>query len=86
MKAFRSTFFTLYINFKRANAVDCWEPMPLKEEPPLHHLDGETPSFVKVGKVDWHKEVLVVLRRHTQSFRWVEIIIVAGVQAEPEGR
>ena len=58
------------INFKRAITVDCSEPMPLKEELPLHHLDGETLSFVKVGKVGCHKkEVLVVLWRHTQSFR-----------------
>jgi hypothetical protein len=56
------------INFKRAITVDCSELMPLKEELPLHHLDGET-LFVKVGKVGCHKEVLVVLWRHTQSFR-----------------
>ncbi len=43
--------------------------MPLKEELPIHDLDGETPSFVKVDEVGGHKEVLVVLWRHTQSFR-----------------
>jgi len=43
--------------------------MPLKEELPLHLIDGETPSFVKVGKVSCHKELLVVLWRHTQLFR-----------------
>ena len=59
----------LCINFKCAITVDCSEPMPLKEELPLHDLDGETPSFLKVGEVGGHKEVLVVLRRHTQSFR-----------------
>ncbi len=59
--------------------------MSLKEELPLHNLDGETPCFVKVGKVGCHKEVLVVLWRHTQSFRLVEIIVVTGVKAEPEG-
>jgi len=34
------------ISFKRAITVDCSEPMSLKEELPLHHLDGETPHFV----------------------------------------
>jgi len=43
--------------------------MPLKEEPQLCHLDGETLSFVKVGKVGCHEEVLIVLRHHTQLFR-----------------
>jgi hypothetical protein len=74
------------INFKPAITVDCCNLMPLKEELPLHHLDGETPFFVKVGKVGCHMEVLVVLWRHTQSFRKVEIMVVVGVQAKPEGR
>ncbi len=65
------------ISFKRAITVDCSEPMSLKEELPLHHLDGETPHFVKVGKDGCHKEVLVVLWCHTQSFRWMEIMVVA---------
>ena len=45
--------------------------MPHKEELQLHHLDGdrETLSFVKVGKVSCHEEVLVVLQCHTQLFR-----------------
>jgi len=60
--------YLLYINFKCAITVDC-EPMPLKEEPLLHHIDGETSSFVNVGKVGCHKEVLVVLWCDTQSFR-----------------
>ncbi len=41
----------LRINFKRAITVDCYEKMPLKEDLPLHNLDGETPSFVNIGKV-----------------------------------
>jgi hypothetical protein len=36
---------------KRAITFDCREVMPLKEDLSLHHLDRETPSFVKVGKV-----------------------------------
>ena len=39
------------INFKCAITVDCCEEMPLKEDLPLHNLDGETPSFVNTGKV-----------------------------------
>jgi hypothetical protein len=65
------------IYFKRTITVDCSVPMALKKEIPLHRLDGEAPSLVKVGKVGWHKEVLVVLRRHTQSFRWLENMVVA---------
>ncbi len=60
--------------------------MPLKEIIPLAHLDGETPSFVKVGKVGCHKEGLIVLWLNTQSFREVEVMVIAGVQAKPEGR
>ena len=60
--------------------------MPLKEILPLHHLHGETPSFCESGKVRCHKEGLIVLRLHTQSFREVEVMVIAGVQAIPEGR
>ena len=59
----------LCIDFKCAITVDCSESMPLKEKLPLHHLDGGAPSFVKVGYVRCHKEVLVVLLCHTQLFR-----------------
>jgi hypothetical protein len=41
----------LCINFKRTITVDCGEEIPLKEDLPLHNLDGETPSFVNTGKV-----------------------------------
>jgi hypothetical protein len=32
------------INFKSTITVDCGEEIPLKEDLPLHNLDGETPS------------------------------------------
>jgi hypothetical protein len=42
--------------------------MSLKEDLPLHRLDGETIPFVEEGKVSCHEEELVVLWCDTQLF------------------
>jgi hypothetical protein len=41
---------------------------------------------VKVGKVGCHKEGLIVLWLHTQSFSEVEAMVIAGDKAKPENR
>jgi hypothetical protein len=64
-----------YINFKRARAVGFLKA--LKEEIPLHFLDGEATLCDKVSKVGCHKKVLVVLWGHTQSFGCVKFMVVA---------
>jgi hypothetical protein len=42
--------------------------MALEEEIPVHFLEGEDPFCMKVSKVGCHKNVLVVLWGHTESF------------------
>jgi hypothetical protein len=84
MKASISIFFISTSNVpSQLIAVKC---CPSRKYLPLHNLDGETPSFVNIGKFSCHKEVLIVLWGHTQLFRSVKFVVVAGVQAEPEGR